>query len=179
MTVLLFPQQRNGPTYWLSSPQTFADICHPNCTIDPLSFRIVLPLIFRARFKIPQTYPRICPRSTVLPRAATDTCLFQQRGWRHSGLKLDFSCDSPGDYTHLLCDTDGDDRAAGVPRGQCTHSSSATWQRLPSRSEEVSLSICVHEVTTLQGRAATRTHNLHFENRFLFSPQHSVRVQMN
>ncbi|KAM7399058.1 hypothetical protein PAMP_018351 [Pampus punctatissimus] len=26
------------------------------------------------------------------------------------------SCDSSGDYTHLLCDTDGDDRAAGVPK---------------------------------------------------------------
>lgn len=67
MTVLLFPQQRNGPTYWLSSPQTFADICHPNCTIDPLSLRIVLPLLFRARFKTPQTYPHICQRSTVSP----------------------------------------------------------------------------------------------------------------
>lgn len=72
-----------------------------------------------------------------------------------------FSCDSSGDYTHLLCDTDGDDRAAGVPRGHCAHSSSATWQRLPSCSEEVSLSICVNEVTTPQGQATTRTHNLH------------------
>lgn len=71
------------------------------------------------------------------------------------------SCDSSGDYTHLLCDTVGDDRAAGVPRGQCTLSSSATWQRLPFCSKEVSVLICVNEVTTLQGQATTRTHNLH------------------
>lgn len=70
-------------------------------------------------------------------------------------------CDSSGDYTHLLSDTDGDDRAAGVPRGQCALSSSATWQRLPSCSKEVSPLICVNEVTTLQGQAATRAHNLH------------------
>lgn len=71
------------------------------------------------------------------------------------------SCDSSGDYTHLLCDTDGDDRAAGVPRGQCALSSSATWQCLPSCSKEVSLLICVYEVTTLQGQATTGAHNLH------------------
>lgn len=71
------------------------------------------------------------------------------------------SCDSSGDHTHLLRDTDGDDRAPGVPRGQCALSSSATWQRLPCRSKEVSLLICVNEVTTLQGQATTRTHDLH------------------
>jgi len=68
------------------------------------------------------------------------------------------SCDGPGDQTRLLCDTDGDDRAPGVPRGQCALSSSATWQRLPSRSKEGSLLICVNEVTTLRGQATTRAY---------------------
>lgn len=48
-----------------------------------------------------------------------------------------------------------------MPRGQCALSSSATWQRLPSCYKEVSLLICVNEVTTLQGQATTRAHNLH------------------
>lgn len=76
------------------------------------------------------------------------------------GAEMGFSCDGSSDYTHLLSDTDGDDRAAGVPRGHCAHRSSATWQRLPSCFEEVSLLICVNEVTTLQGQATRRTHVL-------------------
>lgn len=73
-----------------------------------------------------------------------------------AGVKCPY--DSSSDYTHLLCDTDGDDRAAGVPRGQCALSLSATWQSLPSRSKEVSLLICINEVT-LRGRAATTAHS--------------------
>lgn len=68
------------------------------------------------------------------------------------------ACDSSSEYTHLLCDTDGDDRAAGVPRGHCALSLSATWQSLPSRSKEVSLLICINE-GTLQGRATPTAHS--------------------
>ena len=63
-------------------------------------------------------------------------------------------------HTHLLCDADGDDRGAGLPRGQRALSFSATWQRLLSRSKEVSLLICVSEATTLQGHATMREQNL-------------------
>lgn len=74
-------------------------------------------------------------------------------GWNDSFLWCSGEC------AHLLHDTDGDDRAAGVPRGHCARSSPATWQCLPSCFEEMSLLICVSEVTTLQGRATTRTNN--------------------
>lgn len=77
------------------------------------------------------------------------------------GAEMKCFCDSSTDYTHLLCDTDGNDRAAGEPRGQCALSSAATWQHLQSCSKEVSLLICVSEVTTQHGQATTRAHDLY------------------
>lgn len=94
------------------------------------------------------------------------TCVYLTAGLKWLQAETQCFCDSSGDYAHLLYDTDGDDRAAGVPRGQRALSSSATWQRLASRSKEVSLLICVNEVTTLQGQATTRTHILHSRQRY-------------
>lgn len=75
--------------------------------------------------------------------------------------KIKYPSDNPDDdYPHLLCDTDGDGRAAGVLGGQCALSFPATWQHPPSCCKEMSLSIYVNEVTTLQGQVTTRTHTL-------------------
>ena len=62
--------------------------------------------------------------------------------------EIRFSRDGRGDCTHLLRDTDGEDTAAGLPGGQRAR----TGDCLPSRSGEVSLTICVSEVTTLRSR---------------------------
>ena len=63
---------------------------------------------------------------------ATDVCVYLTAGNGTLQAEMKCGCDSSGDDTHLLCHTDGDDRAAGVPRGQRALSSSATWQRLQS-----------------------------------------------
>lgn len=77
------------------------------------------------------------------------------------GAEMKCFCDSSTDYTHLLCDTDGNDRAAGEPRGQWALSSAATWQHLQSCSKEVSLLICVSEATTQHGPATRRTQSIY------------------
>lgn len=105
--------------------------------------------------KIGHTF--ICPLSVAL----VWMCVYLTMGIETLQAKIKHPYDTSDNYTHLLCDTDGDGRAAGVLRGQCALSSPATWQRPPSCCKEVSPPICVNEVTTLQGQATTRTHTLH------------------
>lgn len=102
--------------------------------------------------------------------------------WGHCVAEMRFSfffppSDGSGDYTHLLRDTDGDDRAAGVPGGHRAHGSSATWQRLPfpSCSEEVSPSICVREGDGAAGPGLLQEHAINIlKNRYLFSRWHAL-----
>lgn len=139
-------------------------ICFP-------SFCLILFLLeLLSRFVIlpSPTYSHLFICACSLSVTLQWTCVCLTVGMEILQAQMKCSCDSSCDYTHLLCDTDGDDRTAGVPRGQCALSSSATWQRLPSCSKEVSLLICVNEVTTLQVQPL-REHTIHIQVQ-IFTP---------
>lgn len=151
MTVSLFSQQPNGPLaefYPFRPQQMFVieialSICFPSFCL----------LLFLYEFLNP-ALPYLFTHSFVHVHCQVpcNSCVYLTVGMEILQAEMKCSWDSSSDYTHLLCDTDGNDRAAGEPRGQCALSSSATWQCLPSCCKEVSLLICVNEVTTLQGQ---------------------------
>lgn len=96
---------------------------HPSRFLQTFVIEITLLICFPyscifgkywTRFKI---RPRLCTRSFVLV-ALPWMRTYSSVGIEMLRAEMKRSRDSSGDYTHLLCDSDGDDRAAGVPRGQ-------------------------------------------------------------
>lgn len=165
MAVSLFPQQRNGPTCRIVSLSTSADVCHWNCAIDLLSLLTQLRFLSESwtRFQmlLSLTYPCIHLCMLTVTFALPWTCVYLTVGMGILPAEWNVSV-----TTLVTTHTCSVTLMEMTELQDCLEVSvlsanSATWQRQPSRSKEVSLSICVNEVTTLQGQATTRMHNLH------------------